>query len=201
MYTPLHQTAYLVIQRQEITIGFLSNSVLQASVAEVVANLTEKKDHKRLYHELSNTFGHGYGTNIYATVSALGFEGRFLTLVLALVHFFFVLAFSILCCLRVNNLILSSWTLVFTPLWILDAMYYESLLSLLVFSDGKLYMLCKNLLLFIMQAVAGGLLRDQMLVNESVNAGTFQTEDIQTERQLLFKVMVRKTGLTLLRTV
>ncbi|CAI5703558.1 unnamed protein product [Peronospora effusa] len=171
--------------------------------------------------------------NISTTVSHFGFQGRFLTLVLTLVHFFIVFAFPILCCLRVDKLISSSWTLVFTPLWILDVIYYGSLLFLLIFSDGKLYTFCNDLLLFIVQvlivirldrdvewnlvtvltpyftyeflslleAVAGGLLRDQMLVNDSVNAGISQIENIQTERLLLFKAVVRKTGLSLLRIV
>ena len=53
--------------------------------------------------------------------------------------------------------------------------------------------------LSVLETVTGGLLQNQMLVNESVDAGTSQTEDIQTEHQLLFKTVVRKTGLTLLR--
>lgn len=57
----------------------------------------------------------------------------------------------VLCCLRVDNLISSSWALVFTPWWVLDAIYYGSALFSLLFSDGKMYTLCKELLLLVVQ--------------------------------------------------
>jgi hypothetical protein len=50
-------------------------------------------------------------------------------------------------------LISNSWALVFTPLWMLDAVYYGSLVFSLLFSDGKLYTLCKELLLLVVQVL------------------------------------------------
>ncbi|KAG7379021.1 hypothetical protein PHYPSEUDO_009153 [Phytophthora pseudosyringae] len=88
---------------------------------------------------------------VYETVSGFGFRGRCLTLLLAMLHFFFVLAIPILCCLRVDGLTSSSWALVLTPLWVLDAIYYGSLVFSLVFSDGKVYSFCKELLLLVVQ--------------------------------------------------
>ncbi|ETK82146.1 hypothetical protein, variant 1 [Phytophthora nicotianae CJ01A1] len=177
---------------------------------------------------------HGWSIEeVYETVKGFGFRGRCLTLLLATMHFFFVLAIPVLCCLRVDNLISSSWTVVFTPLWILDVIYYGSLVFLLVFSDGKLYTFCKRLLLLVVQifiamkldgvvdwslvmvltpyftcevlnlleVVLGGVLGHQMLVSDSIGASVSQTEGIETERQLLVKAVMRKTGLTLLRIV
>ncbi|KAG4047622.1 hypothetical protein PC123_g17027 [Phytophthora cactorum] len=89
--------------------------------------------------------------DVYETVRGFGFRGRCLTLLLATMHFLFVLAIPILCCLRVDNLISSLWAIVFTPLWILDAIYYGSSVFSLVFSDGKLYTFCMQLLLLVVQ--------------------------------------------------
>ncbi|KAL3669471.1 hypothetical protein V7S43_005863 [Phytophthora oleae] len=175
---------------------------------------------------------HGWSIeDVYETVRSFGFRGRCLTLLFAMVHFLFVLAFPILCCLKVDHLISNSWTLVFLPVWVLDAIYYGSLLFSLLFSDGKLYAFCKEILLLVVQVfivmkldgeldwslvavltpyftcevlnllevVVGGVLGQQMLVNDSIGAGVSQTEGIEAERQLLMKAVARKSGLTLLR--
>ncbi|POM81761.1 Hypothetical protein PHPALM_218 [Phytophthora palmivora] len=163
--------------------------------------------------------------NIYETVRGFGFIGRCLTLLVALVHFLFVLA------VPMDNLISSSWALVFTPLWVLDAVYYGSLLFSTIFADGKMYKFCKEILLLVVQVlivmkldgvvdwnlltvltpyfvcealnlletVVGGVLGHQMLVNDSIGANISHTEGIETERQLLVKAVIRKTALTLLR--
>ncbi|KAF4146039.1 hypothetical protein GN958_ATG04705 [Phytophthora infestans] len=171
--------------------------------------------------------------DVYETVKGFGFRGRCLSLLLATIHFFFVLAIPILCCLRVDNLISSTWAVVLTPLWILDVIYYGSVVFALVFSSGKLYTFSKQLLLLVVQifivmkldgvvhwsllavltpyftcdvlnlleVVIGGVLGHQMLVSDSVGACVSQTEEIETERQLLVKAVTRKTALTLLRIV
>lgn len=59
------------------------------------------------------------------------------------------------------------------------------------------YLLCE--LLNLLEAVAGGVLGHQMLVNDSIGAGVSRTEDIQEERQLLTRAVGRKSMLTLLR--
>ncbi|CAI5741223.1 unnamed protein product [Hyaloperonospora brassicae] len=90
---------------------------------------------------------------LYTTVSGFGFCGRCFTLVLTLTLFFVVVAFPMLCCLRVDRFISISWTQVFTPLWILDALYYGSALFSLVFSTGELSSFRKKLLLLWAQAL------------------------------------------------
>ncbi|KAL4166866.1 hypothetical protein KRP22_012355 [Phytophthora ramorum] len=89
--------------------------------------------------------------NVCETVRGLGFRGRCLILLLAMVLFLFVLAIPILCCLRVDNVITRSWAVVFTPLWVLDTIYYGSLLFAWVFTDGKTFTFCKELLLLLVQ--------------------------------------------------
>lgn len=91
--------------------------------------------------------------DVHATVSGFGFRGRCLTLLLAMVLFLVVLSIPILCCLRVDNMISSSWTTVFTPLWVLNVIYYGSLLVSVIFSDGKMYTFCKELLLLATQVL------------------------------------------------
>ncbi|KAI9916111.1 hypothetical protein PsorP6_018218 [Peronosclerospora sorghi] len=90
----------------------------------------------------------------YAMISGFGFQGRCLTLVIALLLFFVVLAFIILSCLRVDNIISSSWALVFIPVWVLDTIYYGIALFSLIFRSRKLYTMCKELLLLVVQLVA-----------------------------------------------
>uniref|UniRef100_A0AAV1UI53 Uncharacterized protein n=2 Tax=Peronospora matthiolae TaxID=2874970 RepID=A0AAV1UI53_9STRA len=97
---------------------------------------------------------HGWSTDaLCATVSGFGFRGRCFTLVLALVLFCIALTFPVLCCLRQDGSISVSWMLVFTPLWILDAVYYGYALFSLIFSDVKLFSFCKLLLLLLTQAL------------------------------------------------
>ncbi|KAG6623031.1 Ankyrin protein [Phytophthora cinnamomi] len=89
--------------------------------------------------------------DVYETVRGFGFRGRCLTLLLAMVHFLFVLAIPILCCLKVDKLISNSWRVVFSPLWVLNGVYYGSLLFSLVFANGKLYAFVKELLLLVVE--------------------------------------------------
>ena len=58
-----------------------------------------------------------------------------------------------LCCLRVDRFIFISWTQIFTPLWILDALYYGSALFSHIFSTGELSSFRKKLLLLLAQAL------------------------------------------------
>ncbi|KAF4317466.1 hypothetical protein BBO99_00005339 [Phytophthora kernoviae] len=89
---------------------------------------------------------------IYDTVRSFGFRGRCLTLLLAMMHFLFMLSIPILCCLRVDNLISGRWAVVLIPLWVLDAVYYGSLMFSFFFSETqKTYRFCKELLLLAAQ--------------------------------------------------
>ncbi|KAE9342654.1 hypothetical protein PR003_g9372 [Phytophthora rubi] len=146
--------------------------------------------------------------DVYETVRGFGFRGRCLTLLLAMVHFLFVLAIPLLCCLKADNLLFS-----------------------LLFADGKLYAFAKELLLLVVQVfialkldevvhwslvkvlapyfayealnlletVAGGVLGHHMLVNDTVGASFTETAAIEEERRMLVKAVVRKTIMTALR--
>ncbi|GMF34299.1 unnamed protein product [Phytophthora fragariaefolia] len=53
--------------------------------------------------------------------------------------------------MKVDSLISNSWRVVLAPLWVLNAVYYGSLLFSLVFADGKKYGFVKKLLLLVAQ--------------------------------------------------
>ncbi|KAG7394033.1 hypothetical protein PHYBOEH_005891 [Phytophthora boehmeriae] len=89
---------------------------------------------------------------IYDTVRSFGFCGRCLTLLLAMGLFLLVLSIPFLCCLQVDNLISRRWTVVLIPLWVLDGVYYGSLVFSLLFSDSQsMYKFSKQLLLLAVQ--------------------------------------------------
>ncbi|RLN94750.1 hypothetical protein BBJ28_00014396 [Nothophytophthora sp. Chile5] len=114
--------------------------------------------------------------DLHDTVRGFGFQGRCLTLLLAMLLFGFVLAIPrtsplvlsevdesadcellyglVLCCLRVDGSISTTWAILLAPLWVLDAVYYGGLGFSLLFSDDKkhkLYAYCKTLLLLTLQ--------------------------------------------------
>ncbi|GMF20542.1 unnamed protein product [Phytophthora lilii] len=60
---------------------------------------------------------------------------------------------AVLSCMKADHLISVSWTVVFTPLWALNTIYFGSLLFALLFADGKGYTFGKELLLLLVQVL------------------------------------------------
>ncbi|RLN90301.1 hypothetical protein BBJ28_00021486 [Nothophytophthora sp. Chile5] len=186
--TPLHQAARLALiplvwqkllafgadplaqdRSGQTPMELIPNSVLRAAVAEVVESSAKKMSGG--FGSLMDFRGKSLA-DLHDTVRGFGFQGRCLTLLLAMLLFGFVLAIprtsplvlsdvdgsadcgllcgAVLCCLRVDGSISTSWAVLLAPLWVLDAVYYGGLGFSLLLSD-KVYAYCKTLLLLTLQ--------------------------------------------------